>query len=165
MYDDFQLVACIPYLVMTPSPMLSLARLPLWISFIHHSELPIPNVYGYSPTSGNVAEPEYIFMEFVDGTNLSNIWFDLEEREIKSVVGQLVQLEAKMMLVSFPACGSLYYTQDLERVIGKWGILLKDKWFCIGQDVRLPLWYGKRSLLDIDQGPCALLSVFFLSLL
>ena len=56
-----------------------------------------------------MAETEYIFTEFVDGTKLSDIWFDMEEREIESVVRQLVQLEAKMMSVSFPACGSLYY--------------------------------------------------------
>lgn len=79
-------------------------------------------------------------MEFVDGAKLSDIWFDLGEREIESVVRQLVQLEAKMMSISFPAGGSLYYAQDLERVAGKPGIPLKDERFCIGPDVRLTLW-------------------------
>ncbi|KAF8641420.1 hypothetical protein AX16_009981 [Volvariella volvacea WC 439] len=92
-------------------------------------------------------------MEFVNGTKLSDIWFDLGEREIVSVVRQLVQLEAKMMSVCLSAGGSLYYAQDLERVVGRPGIPLKDERFCIGPDVRLPLWYGRRSQLDVDRGP------------
>ncbi|KAG6872117.1 hypothetical protein C0995_012857 [Termitomyces sp. Mi166 len=152
MRDNFQLVARIPYPVMMPKSY-TVASEVATMDFLRSSGLPIPNVYGYSPTSDNVAETEYIFMEFIDGTKLSDIWFDLDEREIESVVRQLVQLEEKMMSVSFPAGGSLYYRQDLERVAGKLGILLKDERFCIGPDVRLPLWYGRRSLLDIDRGP------------
>ena len=88
----------------------------------------------------NVAETEYIFMEFVDGTKLSDIWFDPGEREIDSVVLQLVQLEATMVSISFPSGRSLYYAQGLERVAGKPGIPLKDQRFCIGPDGRLLLW-------------------------
>ncbi|KAK0186999.1 protein kinase subdomain-containing protein PKL/CAK/Fmp29 [Armillaria mellea] len=134
MRDDFQLVA--------PKS-----------DFLHSSGLPIPNIYGYSPTLDNVAETEYIFMEFVNSMKLSDIWFDLEERQIVSVVRQLVQLEAKMMSACFPAGGSLYYAQDLERVAGRPGIPLEDERFCIGLDVRLPLWYRRRSQLDVDRGP------------
>jgi len=160
MRDDFQLIARIPYLVTVPKPY-AVASEVATMDFLRSSGLPIPNVYGYSPTSDNAAETEHIFMEFVDGTKLSDIWFDLGEREVESVVRQLVQLETKMMSVSFPAGGSLYYVQDLERVAGKPGIPLKDERFCIGPDVRLPLWYGRRSLLDVDRGPCTPLSVFF----
>jgi hypothetical protein len=84
----------------------------------------------------------------------------LGEREIEFVVRQLVQLEAKMMPVSFPAGGSLYYAQDLEKVAGKPGIPLRDERFCIGADVRLPLWYG-RSLLGVDRGSSTSLSASF----
>ena len=66
-----------------------------------------------------------------------------------------------MMSMSFPARGSLYYTQDLERMAGKPGIPLKDERFCIGPDVRLLLWYRRRSLLDVDRGPCTSLSASF----
>ena len=161
MRDDFRLVARIPYPVTVPKSF-AVASEVATMDFLRSSGLPTPSVYGYSPTSDNVAETEYIFMEFVDGTKLSDIWFDLGEREIESVMRQLVQLEAKMMSVSFPAGGSLYYTQDLERMAGKPGILLKDERFCIGPDVRLPLWYGRRSLLDVDRGPCTSLSAFVL---
>jgi Phosphotransferase enzyme family len=164
MRDDFKVVARIPYPVMVPKSYVVASEVAT-MDFLRSSGLPIPNIYGYSPTSDNVAETEYIFMEFVNGTKLSDIWSDLEEREIESVVHQLVQLEAKMMSMSFPAAGSLYYAQDLERVAGKPGILLKDESFCIGPDARVTLWYGRRSLLDVDRGPCMSLSAFCLLLL
>ena len=68
---------------------------------LRSSVLPIPKVYGYSPTPDNAAETEYIFMEFVRGSTLSDLWLDLGEHEIVSVLRQLAQLESKMMSISF----------------------------------------------------------------
>jgi hypothetical protein len=157
MRDDFQLVARIPYLITLPKFYVVASEVAT-MDFLRSSGLPIPDVYGYSPTSDSAAGTEYIFMEFVNGMNLSDIWF---EQEIISVVRQLVELEAKMMSVCFPAGGSLYYSHYLERVVGRPGIPLKDDRFCIGPDVRLSLWYGKRSQLDVDRGPCMSFSFFF----
>ena len=98
------------------------------------------SIYGYSPMLNNATGTEYIFMEFVQGTNLSDIWFDLGEVEIVSISHQLAELESKMMLIAFPACRSLYYTKDLENVArsASWptrpGITLEDKCFCVGPD-------------------------------
>ncbi|KAG9019040.1 hypothetical protein FRB90_006996 [Tulasnella sp. 427] len=152
MRDNFRLVARIPYPITVPKSY-AVASEVATMDFLRSYGVPIPKVYGYSPTSDNMAETEYIFMQYVDGTNLSDIWFDLGEQDIISVVRQLVDLEAKMMSVSFPAGGSLYYTQDLEKMAGKPGILLKDERFCVGPDLRYPLWYGRRSQLDINRGP------------
>jgi hypothetical protein len=82
----------------------------------------------------NVAETEYIFMGFVRGTKLSDVWFDLGE-QISSVLRQLAQLESRMMSISFPA--GVLYTRP-----GEGG--LEDKRFCVGPDARLPMWYGRR---------------------
>ena len=160
MRDSFQLVARIPYPVTVPK-FYAVASEVSTMDYLRFFGLPIPNVYGYSPMSNNAAKTEYIFMEFVNGTNLSDVWFDLEEQEIVSVVGQLVELEAKMMSVCFPAGGSLYYAQDLESVARKAGIPLKDRRFCVGPDVRVPLWHGRRSHLHVDRGPCTPLSAFY----
>ena len=160
MCDGFQMVARIPYPAMVPK-YYTIASEVATMAFLRSSGLPIPKVYGYSPVPENAAETEYIFMEFVQGTKLSQIWFDLGEREILSVSCQLAQLESKMMSVSFPAGGSLYYTQDLENVTGGPGIPLEDECFCVGPDTRLVLWYGKRSQLDIEWGPCRPLSTLF----
>ena len=41
------------------------------------------------------------------------------------------------------------------------GIPLEDECFCVGPDARLPLWYGRRSQLDVDRGQCTPLSAFY----
>ena len=42
------------------------------MAFLRSSGLPIPEVYGYSPVPDNATETAYIFMEFVQGTQLSD---------------------------------------------------------------------------------------------
>jgi len=66
-----------------------------------------------------------------------------------------------MMSIPFPAGGSLYHTNDLEKkVAGRTGIRLNDERFCVGPDARLHMWYGRRSQLDVNRGPCTPLSAF-----
>jgi hypothetical protein len=96
------------------------------------------------------------------------MWFDLEEDQIISLMDQLAKIESTMMSISFPAGGSIYYPNDLEELSGNVGIpvegipldgqidsisLQKDR-FCIGPDVSVPLWYGRRKQLDVFRGPC-----------
>ncbi|KIK20210.1 hypothetical protein PISMIDRAFT_106239 [Pisolithus microcarpus 441] len=152
MRDGFRMVARIPY----PAAILkyfTVASEVATMALLRSSGLPIPEVYGYSPAPDNVAETEYIFMEFVEGTNLGHEWFGLEEGDIISISRQLAELESKMMSIAFPAGGSLYYTKDLEKVAGRPGVPLDDKRFCVGPDISLPLWFGRRSQLDVDRGP------------
>ncbi|KAJ6578076.1 protein kinase subdomain-containing protein PKL CAK Fmp29 [Mycena capillaripes] len=157
MRGGFQMVARIPYLSTVPK-YYAIASEVATMALLRSSGLPIPEVYGYSPAPDNAAETEYIFMEFVRGAKLADVWFDLGEREIISVLRQLAQLESKMMSISFPAGGSLYYAQDLEKVAGGPGIPLEDECFCVGPDTGLPLWFGRRSQLEVDRGPCRPLS-------
>ena len=163
MRDGFQLVARIPYPVTVPK-YFAVASEVATMDFLRHAGLPIPEVYGYSPSPDNAAEAEYIFMEYVQGPKLSEVWLDLEEPELISVLSQLVQLESKMMSIPFPAGGSLYYSKDLETVVrnpGTPGIPLEDKRFCVGPDTKLSLWYGRRAKLDVDRGPCRSFSAFY----
>jgi hypothetical protein len=157
MRGGFQMVARIPYPITVPK-YFAVASEVATMALLRSSGLPIPEVYGYSPVPDNAAETEYIFMEFVEGTSLSDIWFDLGEGDIISISRQLAELESKMMSITFPAGGSLYYTKDLEKVATRPGIPLEDERFCLGPDTRLPLWYGRRSQLDVDRGPCRPLS-------
>ena len=158
MRDGFKMVARIPYPA-TVSKYFAVASEVATMAFLRSSGLPIPEVYGYSPVPDNTAETAYIYMEFVQGTQLSDIWFDLGEGDIILITRQLAELESKMMSVAFPAGGSLYYATDLKKVVRKPGVPLEDKHFCVGPDTRLPLWYGRRSQLDVDRGPCKPLSV------
>ncbi|KAF8213925.1 protein kinase subdomain-containing protein PKL/CAK/Fmp29 [Mycena galopus ATCC 62051] len=151
MHDGFEMVARIPYHVTVPK-FYAIASEVATMRFLRSSGLPIPEVYDYSPSSDNAAKTEYILMEFIRGTNLSDLWLELEEPDIVSVLRQLAQLESRMMSIPFPAGGSLYYTNDLE-VAGRTGIPLNDERFCVGPDARLHMWYGRRSQLEVDRGP------------
>lgn len=73
MRDGFQMVARIPYPA-TTSEYFAVASEVATMALLRSSGLPIPEVYGYSPVPDNAAETEYIFMEFVQGTSLSDIW-------------------------------------------------------------------------------------------
>jgi len=127
------------------------------IEYMCSSVLPVPKIYGYSPDSDNAAGTGYILMEFVRGSKLSEIWRDLNDEEVISVIRQLTQLESRMISLSLSAGGSLYLSKDLDKVTMGPGVLLDDKDFCIGPDTRLPLWYGRRAKLE---GPCRSFSVF-----
>jgi hypothetical protein len=112
-------------------------------------------VYGYSPTSDNTVKTEYVFMELMKGTKLTDVWMQLDEAHLASAPRQLVELESLIMLIPFPAGGSLrlYYVDDLEKVAeGRTGIpmSLNSERFCIGPDVRLHMWYRGRSQLDVN---------------
>ena len=155
MRDGFRMVARIPYPVTTPK-YLAVASEAATLTFLRSVGLPIPEVYGYSPIPDNAAGTEYIFMQFVEGTSLANVVSDLGECDIISIMGQLAELESKMMLMAFPAGGSPYFTEDLENIVSgltRAGVALKDKRFCVGPETSLPLWYGRRSQLDVDRGP------------
>ncbi|EPQ56600.1 hypothetical protein GLOTRDRAFT_128543 [Gloeophyllum trabeum ATCC 11539] len=154
MLDGFEMVVRIPYPVTVPK-LYAVASEVATMCFLRSRGLPISQVYSYSPLPDNPAQTEYIFMEYVRGTNLSDVWFDLEERDIVSVLRQLVQLESRMMSIPFPAGGSLYYSHDLEEVTGgKSGTLLGgDERFCISLDARVHMWYRRRSQLEVDRGP------------
>jgi len=102
-------------------------------------------------------------MEYVDGTDLSQIWFDLKEGEIISLMDQIAKLESIMMSISFPAGGSIYYAGDLKELSGSEGVplegeiegmSLEKRRLCIGPDVSPPLWYGRREQLEVFRGPC-----------
>ncbi|KAL6308608.1 protein kinase subdomain-containing protein PKL CAK Fmp29 [Sparassis latifolia] len=151
MHGGFEMVARIPYPVTVPK-FYAIASEVATMRFLRFG-LPVPEVYDYSPSSDNAAKTEYIFMEFVRGTKLSDVWLELEEPDIVSVLRQLAQLESRMMSIPFPAGGSLYYTNDLEKAAGRTGIPLNDERFCVGPDARLHMWYGRRSQLDVDRGP------------
>jgi len=160
--DDFQMIARIPYPATVPKYYAVVSEVAT-MEFLRSSGLLVPQVYGYSPASDNAAKTEYIFMEFMRGTELSNVWLELGESDVVSIMHQLAQLESQMMSISFPAGGSLYYAHDLERMAGREAVPLKDKRFCVGPNTRLPMWYGRRSQLNVDRGPCTLLSAFFLN--
>ncbi|KAJ3781612.1 kinase-like domain-containing protein [Lentinula aff. detonsa] len=156
MHDNFQMIARVPYPITVPK-FYAVASEVATMRFLRAKGLPVPEVYAYSPTPDNAAGTEYIFMEFVKGKKLTDVWMELKEADLASVLRQMVELECRIMTIPFPAGGSLYYAEDLEKVAGRatMGIPmpLDGERFCVGPDVRFHMWYGRRSQLDVDRGP------------
>ena len=170
MHDGFRMVARIPYPVTVPKSY-AVASEVATMSFLRASGLPVPEIYGYSPVPENAAKTEYMFMQFAQGTKLTDVWRGLRDSDVISILRQLVELESKMMSIPFPAGGSLYFARDLEKLGGGPGIPLEGEPFrsspeplCLGPDVRLCLWFGRRSQLDIVRKPCTSLSTSISSL-
>ena len=167
MRDGFRIVARIPYPAAVPK-YFAVASEVATLAFLRSAGVPTPEVYRYSPTPDNAAGTEYILMQYIEGESLADVLSDLEDENVVSILRQLVQLESDMLSMVFPAGGSLYFAEDLANVPGspsgltKPGVALKDKRFCIGPDVRLHMWYGRRSQLDVNRGPCT--SLYMLSL-
>ncbi|KAF7329689.1 Protein kinase subdomain-containing protein PKL/CAK/Fmp29 [Mycena kentingensis (nom. inval.)] len=152
MRDGFQMVARIPYPLTVPK-YLGVASEVATMEFMRTqcAGIPIPDVFGYAPDAENVAETPYILMEHVEGTRLSDMLLELDERDIDSLTEQFARFEAEMMEMAFPAGGSLYFTDDLKGVAD--GILLDNPRFSVGPETRDLLWYGKRSEVISNRGP------------
>lgn len=140
--DGQQIVARIPCPMTIPRSHIVASEVAT-IEYLRSHGLPAPKIYGYSPDSNNAAGTAYIMMELVHGSKLTDVWRSLDDEEVISVVRQLTQLESRMMSLSFPAGGSLYLTEYLEKVAPGLGTPLDDKCFCVGPNVRLALWFGK----------------------
>lgn len=160
MRDGFRLVARIPYPATEPKD-LAVASEAATLDYLRSHDIPVPKLYGYSTTAENAVGTEYLFMEFVHGTNLGDIWFDLPEKARIHVVTKLVELELRLVALQFPASGSLYYQKDVQILeLGIDGIPLAatdggtQSEFCVGPELTLGLWYGKRLSLRVDRGPC-----------
>lgn len=159
--DGRLVLARVPY-PMTVPDYYAVASEVATIEYQRSCGIPVPQIYGYSADSHNVAGTPYILMEFVHGPKLSEVWPSLGDEEVISVLHQLTQLESRMMSQPFPAGGSLYFTKDLEKVAPGLGVPLEDKRFCVGPDTKLALWYGRRAGLDVNRGPCMPLSAYLL---
>jgi len=157
MCDSFQFVGRIPYPVTEPKHFVVASEVAT-MDFLRLHGIPVPKVYSYSATSENAAGTEYIFMDFIRGINLDDIWFDLPEKARIAVVTKLVELESKLFALEFPASGSLYYSKDLPAGFGKVEAPTAksacDSDFCVGPDTRLRMWHGKRGDIQIHRGPC-----------
>ena len=159
------MIARVPYPAVVFNLYLAVASEAATLVYLRSMGIPVPEVYGYSATNDNEAGTEFIFMEFMGDSNGAEVWDGLEEKDVISILEQVVQLEKRIMGITFPAGGSLYFAEDLENapkgVSGPTkGIPLKDKQFCIGPETSRPLWFGRRSRLDVDRGPCKLFLSF-----
>ncbi|WPG99073.1 kinase-like protein [Acrodontium crateriforme] len=156
MRDGFELVARIPYPVTEPKQLL-VASEAATMTFLCLHGLPVPQIYGYSTTVKNAAGTEYILTEFIRGTNLGDVWNDMTEDHLQNFVTSLVKLESRLLDITFPTSGSLYFAEDLPAGVKNVPIRTNGPervpTFCIGPETSFHLWFGRRSGLQVDRGP------------
>ncbi|DAA74701.1 TPA_exp: Uncharacterized protein A8136_3017 [Trichophyton benhamiae CBS 112371] len=125
-------------------------------------QIPVPQVYAWSPHVDNPVGAEYIIMEEAVGTKLEDVWHDLSLEDRLKIVEDLVSIESKLLSVSFSRYGNLYYSGQavpgavVADVVNDTTPALKmdvKKRFSIGPAVARDFWTKERSLMDIDRGP------------
>ncbi|KAJ5117871.1 hypothetical protein N7526_010894 [Penicillium atrosanguineum] len=155
MRDGYQFVARIPYPATEPKYLVVASEVAT-LDFLRAHGIPVPKVFDYSAVADNSAGTEYIFLEYVQGKNLGDVWYSLSELERRELVARIVQLEYRLFSLRFPASGSLYYCNDLPDNYPRVNFPSPESTqrFCIGPDTSLRLWYGKRLNLSVERGPC-----------
>ncbi|KAM5441111.1 hypothetical protein MferCBS31731_003899 [Microsporum ferrugineum] len=130
--------------------------------------LPVPRVLTWNCDSSNPVESEYIIMEKAKGNALSEIWYQLPRPKKFEYIKQVVQIESKLLSVTFPEYGCIYYKKDLplKHQHKHQTTLQGDSMnkFCIGPVVDPELWSGERSNLKLPRGPWRRLSDYAMSI-
>lgn len=155
MKDGFQLIARLPYPSTQPKR-LAVASEVATMDLVRNHGIPVPKIYGYSTNVDNPVGAEYILMEKAKGKSLGDVWFTLSQKDRIKVLSGIVEHEANLFSLAFPAFGSLYFEKDLPPDMGK--VLFQNgssgERLFIGPDASLKFWHETRSALDIGRGPC-----------
>ncbi|KAI4947449.1 hypothetical protein J4E91_006803 [Alternaria rosae] len=115
--------------------------------------LPVPRVLAWSATDQNPVQAEYIIMEEASGSQLHEIRQDLPLRRKCDIIHEFVDVERKLLSVSFEKLGSLYFkdsgiagcepaivTSGPQDVVGH-----IESTYCIGPITRREFWEKQRS--------------------
>ncbi|KAL9597819.1 MAG: hypothetical protein Q9219_004896 [cf. Caloplaca sp. 3 TL-2023] len=125
-------------------------------------QLPVPQVISWSAHTDNPVESEYILMEEAQGTQLGEVWDQMEIDNKLKVVEEIIAIERKLVSLSFTRYGNLYFATDSfqgcekAEILGNVPQLLKDQvrsTFVIGPVVDSAFWEGERARMAIDRGP------------
>jgi hypothetical protein len=63
--------------------------------------IPVPQVLAWSATDQNPVQAEYIIMEEARGSRLHEVWQDLPLRKKSDIIREFVEIEKKLLSVSF----------------------------------------------------------------
>ncbi|RAH44731.1 uncharacterized protein BO95DRAFT_464731 [Aspergillus brunneoviolaceus CBS 621.78] len=122
-------------------------------------QISVPRVLDWNATSKNAVDSEYIIMEEASGTQLGVIWDQLNPDKKLSIMREIVNVESKMLAVSF---GSIYSASEaVESAVpalltNAASSELKErvrKRFSIGPTVDRSFWKKERSSMQIPRGP------------
>ncbi|KAI9742955.1 MAG: hypothetical protein M1835_002988 [Candelina submexicana] len=159
MDDEYEVIARIPTPIAGP-PHYTTASEVATLDFLRiELDIPVPKVFAWSSrvNGDNRVNAEYIIMEKVQGESLAAAWTSLSGTELRDVMKQLVDIEARLLSTCFSKHGSMYYKDDLEqsqsadksRELGNGN--LPDR-FCVGPLADRSWWTEERGRMTLDRG-------------
>ncbi|KAJ5159156.1 uncharacterized protein N7500_008807 [Penicillium coprophilum] len=154
--DGYTILARLPYKTTVPHYAVASEAATLALLLAHG--VPVPKVLAYSPDKTNPVGTEYILLERLEGTPLSDRWFSMDNKTRVKIMRQIVDVERRFMSIHFPASGSLYHRRDLDssqHVIP----VLHD--IVVGPTAQYEWWYQERASLEVDRGPWNAFSTCF----
>ncbi|KAL3465067.1 hypothetical protein BJX64DRAFT_76013 [Aspergillus heterothallicus] len=150
--DGREVIARIPYPSTRPEHYCVASEVAT-LDYLRGHGIPTPEVYAWCSTRANPVGVEYIIMEKLGGTPLGDVWYTMTPKEQHKIMKQIVEWEARLMSLKFPASGSIYYRRD---VLAGEGISFPndgDGEFCIGPIAHYSWWHEERAGLNLDRGP------------
>ncbi|RMZ05782.1 hypothetical protein D0864_02394 [Hortaea werneckii] len=152
MHDGLRIIARLPYPSTQPKFLATSSEVAT-MDLVRRHSVPTPLVYAYSADANNPVGSEYIVMERIPGRSLTDIWYELCDKERVKILGKIVDQEAKLFKIPLPAYGSIYKTSDLPNNVDHAGLEADAGQFCVGPDASLEYWFGTRSQLDVSRSP------------
>lgn len=110
MRDGFQIIARLPYPSTQPKFLATYSEVAT-MDLVRRHGVPTPLVYKYCANVNNPVGSEYMVMEKVPGRRLTDIWYELCDKERIKILGEIVDQEAKLFDIRLPAYGSIYKTR------------------------------------------------------
>ncbi len=182
MEDGRRVIAKIPHPIAGP-PVLTTASEVATMEFARTIlNIPVPKVLAWGATDQNPVSTEYIIMEEAKGSQLHEVWEGLPLRTKLDVIREIVDVERKLLsisfsqyvaprqeqclylawLTSFRRIGSLYFndcgivgSMPAEAATDSKDISERiQSRFCIGPIVRREFWEKERSNMSQYHGPC-----------
>ncbi|CAG8290996.1 unnamed protein product [Penicillium olsonii] len=155
--DGYAILARLPYKSTVPKHH-AVASEAATLALLRAHGVPVPKVLAYSPNNTNAVGTEYMILEKLEGTPLSEQWFSMDTKTRVKVMRQIVDLERQFMSIEFPASGSLYHRRDLD---GSQHLVPVSGDIVVGPTAQHEWWYRERGSLKVDRGPWNTFSACF----
>jgi hypothetical protein len=81
-----------------------------------NTSIKVPAVYDWDCTSQNPINTPYIFMEWLPGQNLYQVWFGLTVEQKKGVLSQIIDILLELMKCQFEEIGCIYMDESVSIV-------------------------------------------------
>ncbi|KNG48669.1 kinase-like protein [Stemphylium lycopersici] len=128
----------------------------------HHTDIPAPQVFRSQATNDNELQFEWMLMERIPGSKLSDRWRDMSWLKKEVLVRKAVSHAAQLFKPRFNRLGNLYSTKELQKLsssnIPDVSLLGAEAStdstnFCLSKVVSMPFFWGKRADRNVLRGP------------